>query len=183
MDNLADVIDVAPRPGSQPMFVCYDKRIRVFTQELFDAGARDMFTTMANLWREAFPNIRPQANPALPWLPVMVLWHEQTTMPSPSGFPCVVVQELDGSTLDRTMDSGRTERHRTILWQIDTFSNVVPGAGMQAKTLQDFIHPIMEMYGWRRTTNSVAQSDSLNITRMRSDYRIVLDQYGIASQR
>lgn len=183
MTLLAETIDLAPRPGSPPMFVCDGQRIQVYTDEALKHGWRDMFTTMAELWANGFPNVRPQQNPVLPWLPLRAIWHEQTTLPTPTQFPHIAVREIESPTFKRTNDSARQEHHRTIIWQIDAFSNLLPGAGMQVKALLDYIHPIMTMYGWiREQHKSVIMPGSTNITQMMSVYRMVLGRDGIVTQ-
>jgi len=170
MNNLASIIDIAPRPGHLPMFVTED--------------GVDMFTTMANRWRVAFPNVRPQANLSLPWLPIMVMWHEQTTLPNVTAFPNVMVFEDSSVTDMSTLDSSRQENHRIIVWGIEVFSNLLPGAAMQAKNIMDFNHPLMEKYGWVRTSHGMVRNHNMgaNVTWLSARYRIKMDRRGFGYQ-
>ena len=90
---------------------------------------------------------------------------------SPSSFPCVCVEELDNTTLRSSADSGSNERHVSVTYEINIFTNDVSGKKAAAKNIMTLIDNAMISHGFERTTRAPFSLDNGTKYRLLARYQ------------
>ena len=115
-----------------------------------------VFDRVANRVREQFPNI------------FMVGEYVK----SPSSFPAVSLMEMDNSIRESTVDSGSSENHANVMYEVNTYSNKTAGKKSECKKIMALIDMEMTAMGFVRVTlTPVPNEYDSTIYRMVGRYR------------
>ena len=94
---------------------------------------------------------------------------------SPSSFPAVSVVEADNSTHVETIDSGSSENHANVMYEVNVYSNKTVGKKSECKEIFALIHDEMTAMGFARSTlTPVPNEYDSTIYRMVARYRAVV---------
>ena len=95
----------------------------------------------------------------------------------PSSFPCVTLVEVDNHVFQKTRDSGATENHALVLYEVNVYSNKTTGKKAECKEILGFIDAQMEVLGFTRTfMNPVQNEEDTTVYRMVARYRAVVSK-------
>lgn len=95
----------------------------------------DIFDTVATVVREQIPGV------------YMVGEYVMT----PSQFPCVSLIEMDNQSYQRTEDSGSSENHVSVMYEVNIYSNKRVGKKSECKAIAALIDEQMLALGFART--------------------------------
>lgn len=73
---------------------------------------------------------------------------------TPSEFPCVSVEEVSNAVRESTIDSGSNERHATVVYEINVFTNDATGKKQTAKDIVAKIDSALLSVGFTRMSTS-----------------------------
>lgn len=85
---------------------------------------------------------------------------------TPSEFPCVCVEEVANVVRSSSVDSGSNERHATVTYEINVFTNKTSGKKQQAKDIIAKIDSALLAVGFERTSTSPFTLDNGTLYRM-----------------
>ena len=91
-------------------------------------------------------------------------------------FPCVVIEEQDNYTYNRTQDSGSLENHAVVMYEVNVYSNRANGKKDECKAIQKIIDEEFLTMGFSRLSSN---NFSLNDATL---YRIVSRYTGVVSK-
>ena len=94
----------------------------------------------------------------------------------PSALPYVCVREIDNQTYTKTIDTGSTENHVKVMYQVDVYSNKVSGRKSEAKKILAKVDEVMRDMGFTRTSSSPVDMDSGTICRYIARYTAVVSK-------
>lgn len=63
-------------------------------------------------------------------------------------FPLVTVEEYDNSVYEKTQDSGNSENHARLLYEVNVYSNLASGKKAQAKEIIKKVDEVMAKMGF-----------------------------------
>ena len=116
----------------------------------------EVFDRVAKRVREQFPNI------------FMVGEYVK----SPSSFPAVSLMEMDNSSRENTADSGSSENHVNVMYEVNVYSNKKTGKKSECKEIVALIDEEMTAIGFVRSTlTPVPNEYDSTIYRMVGRYR------------
>lgn len=118
----------------------------------------DIFTRVAAALRADFPAIN--------------VYGEEVR--SPSSFPCVSIVEADNYTVARTQDSGSNERHASLMYEVNVYSNKTSGKKAECRAIAAVIDDILLGLGFTRTMKNPVSMDDATIYRMVTRYTAVV---------
>ncbi len=118
----------------------------------------DIFTRVAAALRADFPAINVYGEEAR----------------SPSSFPCVSIVEADNYTVTRTQDSGSNERHASLMYEVNVYSNKTSGKKAECRAIAAVIDDILLGLGFTRTMKKPVSMDDATIYRMVTRYTAVV---------
>ncbi len=99
---------------------------------------------------------------------------ESVTTYSPSKFPCVCIEETDNYSLLSTRDTASNEKHATVVYEVNVYSNKVNGKKTEAKTILAAVDDVMNGLGFTRTTKTPINLDDATKYRGFARYRAVV---------
>lgn len=102
---------------------------------------------------------------------------------TPSKFPCVSVVEAGNSTLTTTRDSGHSENHAVIMYEINVYSNKADGAKAQCKAILSSIDTALLNIGFKRTMKRPVSMDDASKYRLIARYNAVADANKVIYRR
>ena len=91
---------------------------------------------------------------------------------SPPSFPAVSLVEMDNSTRIETVDSGSSENHANVMYEVNVYSNKTVGKKSECKAIIALIDEEMLATGFSRATlTPVPNENDSTIYRMVGRYR------------
>lgn len=91
---------------------------------------------------------------------------------SPSSFPAASLVEMDNSIREDTIDSGSSENHANVMYEVNTYSNKTTGKKSECKAIMALIDEEMIAMGFVRVTlTPVPNEYDATIYRMVGRYR------------
>lgn len=93
-----------------------------------------------------------------------------------SEFPCVSIVEVNNYTLTKTQDTTHTERHASILYEVNVYSNKTVGAKQETKEIANTVDECMLNFGFTRTSMHPIALEQATIYRMVIRYTAVVDK-------
>ena len=121
----------------------------------------EVFNTVASVVRAAYPGI------------YMVGEYVKT----PPKFPCVSLVEMDNQSYQATEDSGSSENHASVMYEVNIYSNKSVGKKSECKAIAALIDEQMLALGFARTMlQPIPNLDDATIYRMVGRYSAVISK-------
>lgn len=96
---------------------------------------------------------------------------------TPPKFPCVALVEMDNQSYQRTEDSGSSENHISVMYDVNIYSNKTVGKKMECKAIAALIDERMLALGFARTMlQPIPNLDDATIYRMVGRYSAVISK-------
>ena len=115
-----------------------------------------VFDRVAKRVREQFPNI----------------FMTGEYVNSPASFPAASVVEMDNSIRENTIDSGSSENHVNVMYEVNVYSNKTTGKKSECKAIMALLDNEMTAMGFERITlTPVPNEYDSTIYRMVARYR------------
>lgn len=128
----------------------------------------DIFHTVATAVRARFPDI------------YMVGEYVKT----PPKFPFVSLVEMDNRSYQRTEDSGSTENHASVMYELNVYSNRTTGKKSECKAIAAVIDEQMSALGFARTMlQPIPNLDDATIYRMVGRYSAIISKDKVIYRR
>lgn len=128
----------------------------------------DIFNTVATVVRGKYPDI------------YMVGEYVKT----PPKFPCVSLVEMDNQTYQQTEDSGSSENHASLMYEVNIYSNKMTGKKSECKAIAALIDERMLALGFARTMlQPIPNLDDATIYRMVGRYSAVISKNKVIYRR
>lgn len=94
---------------------------------------------------------------------------------TPSKFPCVSIVEAGNSTLTTTRDSGNSENHAIIMYEVNVYSNKSEGAKSECKSILSAVDTALLNIGFKRTMKRPVSLDDATKYRLIARYNAIAD--------
>ena len=121
----------------------------------------EIFNTVATVVRARYPDI------------YMVGEYVKT----PPKFPCVSLMEMDNQSYQRTEDSGSSENHASVMYEVNIYSNKTVGKKSECREIAAVIDEQMLALGFARTMlQPIPNLDDATIYRMVGRYSAVISK-------
>ena len=121
----------------------------------------EIFNTVATVVREKYPDI------------YMVGEYVKT----PPRFPCTSLVEMDNRSYQQTEDSGSSENHASVMYEVNIYSNKTVGKKTECKEIAALIDEQMLALGFARTMlQPIPNLDDATIYRMVGRYSAVISK-------
>lgn len=121
----------------------------------------EVFNTVASVVRAAYPGI-------------YVVGEYVKTPPK---FPCVSLVEMDNQSYQATEDSGSSENHASVMYEVNIYSNKSVGKKSECKAIAALIDERMLALGFARTMlQPIPNLDDATIYRMVGRYSAVISK-------
>ena len=128
----------------------------------------DIFNTVASVVRAKYPDI------------YMVGEYVKT----PPKFPCVSLVEMDNQSYQRTEDSGSSENHVSVMYEVNVYSNKTVGKKLECKAIAAAIDEQMLALGFARTMlQPIPNLDDATIYRMVGRYSAIISKNKVIYRR
>ena len=102
----------------------------------------------------------------------------------PPAFPCVSIVEMDNQSYQRTEDSGSSENHASVMYEINCYSNKTVGKKAECKAIMALIDEQMLALGFARTMlQPIPNLDDATIYRMVGRYSAVISKDKVIYRR
>ena len=96
---------------------------------------------------------------------------------TPSKFPCVSLMEMDNQSYQRTEDSGSSENHVSVMYEVNIYSNKSVGKKSECKAIAALVDEQMMALGFARTMlQPIPNFDDATIYRMVGRYSAVISK-------
>jgi hypothetical protein len=96
---------------------------------------------------------------------------------TPPKFPCVSLVEMDNQTYQRTEDSGSSENHVSVMYEVNVYSNKTNGKKSECKEIAAIIDEQMLVLGFARTMlQPIPNLDDATIYRMVGRYSAIISK-------
>ena len=96
---------------------------------------------------------------------------------SPPKFPCVSLIEMDNQSYQQTEDSGSSENHVSVMYELNVYSNKSVGKKSECKTLATLVDEQMLALGFARTMlQPIPNMEDATIYRMVGRYSAVISK-------
>ena len=96
---------------------------------------------------------------------------------TPPRFPCVSLVEMDNQSYQRTEDSGSSENHAQVMYEVNIYSNKTTGKKAECKAIAALIDEQMLALGFARTMlQPIPNLDDATIYRMVGRYSAVISK-------
>ena len=96
---------------------------------------------------------------------------------TPPRFPCVSLVEMDNQGYQRTEDSGSSENHAQVMYEVNIYSNKTVGKKAECKAIAALIDEQMLALGFARTMlQPIPNLDDATIYRMVGRYSAVISK-------
>lgn len=103
---------------------------------------------------------------------------------TPSQFPCVSLVEMDNQSYQRTEDSGSSENHASVMYEVNIYSNKTVGKKSECKAIATLIDEQMLALGFARTMlQPIPNLDDATIYRMVGRYSAVISKDKVIYRR
>lgn len=103
---------------------------------------------------------------------------------SPPKFPCVSLVEMDNQSYQRTEDSGCSENHASVMYEVNVYSNKTIGKKAECKAIATLIDEQMLALGFARTMlQPIPNVDDATIYRMVGRYSAVISKNKVIYRR
>lgn len=103
---------------------------------------------------------------------------------TPPNFPCVSLVEMDNQSYQRTEDSGSTENHVSVMYEVNIYSNKTVGKKTECKAIAALIDERMLALGFARTMlQPIPNMDDATIYRMVGRYSAVISKDKVLYRR
>ena len=128
----------------------------------------EIFTAVAMVVRAKYPDI------------YMVGEYVKT----PPKFPFVSLVEMDNQTYQRTEDSGSSENHASVMYEVNIYSNKTVGKKTECKEIAAVIDEQMLALGFARTMlQPIPNLDDATIYRMVGRYSAIISKDKVIYRR
>lgn len=128
----------------------------------------DIFNAVATVVRDKYPDI------------YMVGEYVKT----PPKFPFVSLVEMDNQSYQRTEDSGSSENHASVMYEVNVYSNKTVGKKTECKTIAAVIDEQMLALGFARTMlQPIPNLDDATIYRMVGRYSAIISKNKVIYRR
>ena len=99
-------------------------------------------------------------------------------------FPCVSLVEMDNQSYQRTEDSGSSENHASVMYEVNVYSNKTVGKKSECKAIIALIDEQMLALGFARTMlQPIPNMDDATIYRMTGRYSAVISKNKVIYRR
>ena len=96
---------------------------------------------------------------------------------TPPKFPCVSLMEMDNQSYQRTEDSGSSENHVSVMYELNVYSNKVSGKKLECKKIAAIVDEQMLALGFARTMlQPIPNGDDATIYRMVGRYSAIISK-------
>lgn len=103
---------------------------------------------------------------------------------TPPKFPCVSLVEMDNQSYQSTEDSGSSENHAVLMYEINVYSNKTVGKKSECKAIAALIDERMLALGFARTMlQPIPNLDDATIYRMVSRYSAIISKNKVIYRR
>ena len=103
---------------------------------------------------------------------------------TPPKFPCVSLVEMDNQSYQRTEDSGSSENHASVMYEVNVYSNKTNGKKAECKAIIALIDEQMLALGFARTMlQPIPNLDDATIYRMVGRYSAVISKNKVIYRR
>lgn len=103
---------------------------------------------------------------------------------TPPKFPCVSLIEMDNQSYQRTEDSGGSEHHVSVMYEVNIYSNKSVGKKSECKAIAALIDEQMMALGFARTMlQPIPNLDDATIYRMVGRYSAVISENKVIFRR
>ena len=103
---------------------------------------------------------------------------------TPSRFPCVSLMEMDNQSYQRTEDSGSSENHVSVMYEVNIYSNKSVGKKSECKAIAALVDEQMLALGFARTMlQPIPNVDDATIYRMVGRYSAVISKNKVIYRR
>ena len=127
-----------------------------------------VFDTVATVVRDKYPEV------------YMVGEYVKT----PPKFPCVSLIEMDNQSYQRTEDSGSSENHVSVMYEVNIYSNKTIGKKSECRAIAALIDEQMLALGFARTMlQPIPNLDDATIYRMVGRYSAVISKNKVIYRR
>ena len=127
----------------------------------------EVFTRVAAALRDDFSNIAV----------------ESMTTYSPSRFPCVCIEETDNYPYTITHDSGGSENHVIVVYEVNIYSNKSTGKKQECKSILSVVDDVMSGMGFTRNAKTPINMDEATKYRIFARYSAVVSKGKIIYRR
>lgn len=128
----------------------------------------DIFNTVATAVRTEYPDI------------YMVGEYVKT----PPKFPFVSIVEMDNQSYQRTEDSGNSENHASVMYEVNVYSNKAVGKKSECKAIAAKVDEQMLALGFARTMlQPIPNLDDATIYRMVGRYSAIISNNKVIYRR
>lgn len=98
------------------------------------------------------------------------------TVLAPSEFPCACIEESDNFSYQRTQDSGSSENHAELVYDVNVYSNKRNGKKSECKEILSVIDEFFIGLGFTRTTRQPISLDDATKYRLFARYTAVVSK-------
>lgn len=127
---------------------------------------------MIDVENEVFNSVATDVRAAYPGI-YMVGEYVKT----PPKFPCVSLVEMDNQSYQATEDSGSSENHASVMYEVNIYSNKSVGKKSECKAIAALIDERMLALGFARTMlQPIPNLDDATIYRMVGRYSAVISK-------
>ena len=103
---------------------------------------------------------------------------------TPPKFPCVSLVEMDNKSYQRTEDSGSSENHVSVMYEVNIYSNKTIGKKSECKEIAALIDEQMLALGFARTMlQPIPNLDDATIYRMVGRYSAIISKNRVIYRR
>lgn len=96
---------------------------------------------------------------------------------TPPRFPCASLVEMDNQSYQRTEDSGSSENHVSVMYEVNIYSNKTVGKKAECKAIATLIDERMLALGFARTMlQPIPNLDDATVYRMVGRYSAVISK-------
>lgn len=128
----------------------------------------EVFNTVATVVRAEYPKI------------YMVGEYVKT----PPKFPCVSLVEMDNQSYQNTADSGSSENHTSVMYEVNVYSNKTTGKKLECKAIATLIDERMLALGFARTMlQPIPNLEDATIYRMVGRYSAIVSKDKVIYRR
>lgn len=97
-----------------------------------------------------------------------------TLILTPEQYPAVSVEEVDNFVLPSGRDSSMNENFAEVMYEINAFSNKVPGGKAEVKGIMETVDGVLRPLGFIRTAKMILPGETPTHNRMVCRYRAVV---------
>ena len=94
---------------------------------------------------------------------------------NPKSFPAVFIEEADNYSLTYTRDTTSNDRHSTLMYEVNVFSNKAVGKKAEAKAIFQVVDTILNDLGFTRKTKQPVSFDDTTY-RITGRYEAIADE-------